>query len=391
MMNKRVFIAKGVVAALTACGLLGGAGLASAQGTEPFRVGIIASETGPVSFLGDPFIKSVRMRVDQINSSGGINGRKVELFAYDDESSPDKSLTFAKKLVTEDKVAVILGPSLASTTRAILPTTEAAKIPVLYNTPIIEPPPGSYQFSVWPSEETSYRVALQELQRRGVKRLGVLATTDTTGESGYGWLTKLASSYGMTVVGAERLNISDKDVTPQMTVLRGANPDAVFTALSGAAVAAVCRSYVRLGMKQPLVFSTGAVTTNYPELLKGITPETLIFPTYKVLLGPDALADSDGSKKPLADYYRDYQARYGKRPDSTGGSGFDAASLAFYALGKANANDPAKVREALQGVKNFAGVNAVYNFSPEQHRGAGPSEQRMGQFKDGQFLMIKGN
>ncbi len=93
----------------------------------------------------------------------------------------------------------------------------------------------------------------------------------------------------MTIVGSEKLNINDKDVTPQMTVLRATDPDAVFSSLSGAAVAAVCRSYVRLGMKQPLVFSTGAVSINYPELLKGITPETLIFPTYKVLLGPESL------------------------------------------------------------------------------------------------------
>ena len=370
-------------------GLCGSFGAQAQSGGEPFRVGIIASETGAVSFLGDPFIKSVRMRVDQINQAGGINGRKIQLFAYDDESSPDKALGFAKRLVTEDKVSVILGPSLSSTTRAILPTTEAARIPVIYNTPINEPPPGSFQFSVFPSEETSYRVALQELQRRGVKRLGVLATTDTTGESGFGWLNKLAGTYGMNVVGSERLDINDKDVTPQMTNLRGKNPEAVFTALSGAAVAVVCKSYVRLGMKQPLVFSTGAVTTNFPDLLKGITPETLIFPTYKVLLGPEVLPTSDGSHKPLVEYYKNYQARYGKRPDSTGGSGFDAAGIAFLALEKVNANDPVKVRDAIQQIKGYPGVNAVLTFSPEQHRGAGPSEQRMGQFKDGRFMIIK--
>lgn len=367
----------------------GGLRLALAQAGEPFRVGIIASETGPVSFLGDPFIKSVRMRVDEINAAGGINGRPVQLIAYDDESSPDKALTFAKKLIAEDRVTAILGPSLSSTTRAILPTVEAAKVPILYNTPINEPPAGSFQFSVWPSEETSYRVALQDLQRRGVKRLAVLATTDTTGESGFTWLNKLAPTYGMTVVATERLNITDRDVTAQMTKVRGANPDAVFVALSGAAVAAVCRSYVRLGMKQPLVVSTGAITTNFPELLKGITPETFIFPTYKVLLGPDAVTQSDPSYKPLSEYFRAYQSKYGRRPDSTGGSGYDAASLVFEALRQVNANDPIKTRDALQQIKNFVGANAVYNFSPDQHRGAGPNEQLMGQFKDGQFLMIK--
>ena len=377
------------VVASAAFGLVA-AQVAHAQaGAEPFKVGIIASETGAVSFLGDPFIKSVRMRVDQVNQAGGINGRKVQLFAYDDESSPDKALAFAKRLVLEDKVTVILGPSLSSTSRAILPTTEAARIPVIYNTPINEPPPGSFQFSVFPSEETSYRVALQELQRRGVKNLAVLATTDTTGESGFNWLNKLAGTYGMTIVGAERLDINDKDVTPQMTNLRSKNPDAVYSALSGAAVAVVCKGYVRLGMKQPLVFSTGAVTTNFPDLLKGITPETLIFPTYKVLLGPETLPASDPSHKPLVEYTKAYQARYGKRPDSTGGSGYDAAGIAFLALEKVNANDPVKVRDAIQQIKNYPGVNAVLTYSPEQHRGAGPSEQRMAQFKDGRFIMIQ--
>ena len=384
---------KSTVAAVVACATFGliasQTAHAQAGGGEPFKVGIIASETGAVSFLGDPFIKSVRMRVDQVNQAGGINGRKVQLIAYDDESSPDKALAFAKRLVLEDKVTVILGPSLSSTTRAILPTTEAARIPVIYNTPINEPPPGSFQFSVFPSEETSYRVALQELQRRGVKSLALLATTDTTGESGLNWLNKLAGTYGMTIVGAERLDINDKDVTPQMTNLRSKNPDAVFSPLSGAAVAVVCKGYVRLGMKQPLVFSTGAVTTNFPDLLKGITPDTLIFPTYKVLLGPETLPQSDASYKPLVDYSKAYQARYGKRPDSTGGSGYDAAGIAFLALERVNANDPVKVRDAIQQIKNYPGVNAVLTYSPEQHRGAGPSEQRMAQFKDGRFMMIQ--
>ena len=224
-MFKRIKLLSTFALATATLGLMAAAPARAQGGGGPFRVGIIASGTGPVSFLGDPFIKSVRLRVEQINSAGGINGRQVQLFAYDDESSPDKALTFAKKLITEDKVAVILGPSLSSTTRAILPTIEAAKVPVLYNTPINEPPPGSFQFSPFPSEETSYRVALQELQRRGIKRLAVLATTDTTGESGHGWLNKLASTYGMEVVGSERLNIADKDVTPQMTKLRSASPD----------------------------------------------------------------------------------------------------------------------------------------------------------------------
>jgi branched-chain amino acid transport system substrate-binding protein len=362
---------------------------AHAQSGDEIRIGIIASETGAVSFLGDPFIKSVRLAVEQVNETGGINGKKIKLISYDDESSPDKALTFAKRLVAEDKVAVILGPSISSTTRAILPTTDAAGIPIIYNTPIIEPPSGSFQFSVFPSEEASYRVALKELQKRGVKKLGMLASTDTTGESGVKWIEKLADSYGLTLVAKERFDLQDKDMTAQLTKIKGAGVDAVFAPLSGSSVAVVCKGYIRLGMKQPLVVSTGAVTIHYPNLLKGITPDTLIFPTYKVVLGPDAVPASDPSRKVLDYYFKTYQAKWGQRPDATGGSGYDAANVIFQALKTANSTEPAKIRDALYKVKNFAGTNVVVSFAPDQHRGAGPNDQRMGQFKDGKFLMLK--
>lgn len=379
-----------LVGALVGAAVLVPSAYAQAPG-QPIKIGVIASQTGPAAFIGDPILKSVQLATDQINQAGGINGRKIQLIAYDDEGSPDKALTFAKRLVTADQVSLIIGPNLSSTVRAALPTIEASGMPVIFNTPVWEPAPRSVQFSVYPSEETSYRVALKALQDRGVKTLAVLATTDITGESGHTWLTKLASSYGLSIVSTQRMDPQDKDVTPQLSVIKGANPDAVYSALSGAVVAVVCKGYVRLGIKKPLVFSTGAVTVNWPELLKGITPDTLIFPTYKVLLGPDALPADDVNRQPLADYFAAYQQRYGKRPDMAGGGGYDTAKLAFVALQRAGSSEPAAVRAALEQIKDFVGVNGNLTFSPEQHRGAGPSAQVMAQFKDGKFIVLKGN
>jgi branched-chain amino acid transport system substrate-binding protein len=373
-------------------GTLAHASTAHAQASaQPIKIGIIASQTGPVSFIGDPIVKSVQLATDRVNQGGGIKGRKIQLISYDDEGNPDKALAFAKRLVSSDQVSLIIGPNLSSTVRAALPTIEAAGIPVVYNTPITEPAPNSVQFSVYPSEETSYRVALQALKERGVKTLGVLATTDTTGDSGFNWITKLAGSYGMSVVASQRMDVQDKDVTPQLSAIKSANPDAVYSALTGAVVAVVCKGYVRLALKKPLVFSTGAVTVNWPDLLKGITPDTLIFPTYKVLLGPDALPADDVNRKPLADYFDAYQQRYGKRPDMAGGGGYDTANLVFLALHRAASSEPAAVRAALEQITDFVGVNGNLKFSPTQHRGAGASAQVMAQFKDGKFMVLKGN
>ncbi len=378
---------KNLVYAVLALGFVATTQNAEAQSEDTYKIGMIASQTGAAAFLGDPFYKSAVLAVERANAAGGINGKKIELIGYDDETSPDKALNFAKRLVFDDKVAVIVGPSLSSTARAILPTTECAGVPVIYNTPITEPPAHSFQFSAWPSEEASYRVTLEHMKKVGVKKLAALAMTDTTGESGLKQLQTLAPEYGIEIVAAERISAQDKDVTPQLSTIKGAEPDAVYAALSGASVAIVCRGYIRLGMTQPIAFSTGAVSLTWPDILKGITPQTLIFPTYKVLLGPDVIPDTDASHAQLVEYFKAYQGKYNLRPDSTGGTGYDSTNLAIAAL-REGGNDRMKVRTALEGITGFVGTNAVITFTPDHHRGAAPSEQMLGQFKDGKFLPL---
>src|SRR5690606_6380389 len=124
---------------------------------------------------------SAKMAVDRANEAGGIDGKKIELIVYDSEASADKALVFVKRLISDDKVSVILGPDISSTVRATLPTIEEAGVPALYNTPVIEPKANSFHFTPWPSEEVSYRVPLASMQKRGIKKLAVIATTDTTG------------------------------------------------------------------------------------------------------------------------------------------------------------------------------------------------------------------
>src|SRR5262249_52977303 len=91
---------------------------------EAYQIGVMGAITGPGSFLGDPSSRAAKLGVDNANATGGINGKPIEVVTYDTEASPDKSLVFAKKLIFDDKVSVILGPDFSGTVRAILPTTD---------------------------------------------------------------------------------------------------------------------------------------------------------------------------------------------------------------------------------------------------------------------------
>ena len=356
-------------------------------GAQEYKIGLVSSLTGPGSFIGDPFHKAAKLAVDRANAAGGINGKKIQLIVYDSEASADKTLVFVKKLINDDKVSVILGPDFSGTVRASLPTIEEAKVASLYNTPIIEPKPDSFHFTPWPSEETGYRVALKWFQAKGIKTVGVIATTDLSGESGNRWVQKLHAEYGLQITITERMEMADKDVTAQLTKIKAAKPDAVFSIGSGAIVAVVAKGYVRLGFPQPLMLSTGAISGTFPELLKGITPDTLIFATYNLLV-VDTLPDSHVSKKPIKDFLKIYKDTYGKDGDQYGGSGWDLAHIVIDAMRKVG-TDPVKIRDEIQKVKDYPGTMAPITFSKTQHRGTADDAFIMAQFKDGKFILLK--
>ena len=97
------------------CVLAGAAALAAvaalpgAAAEEPLRVGAFLSVTGPAAFLGDPEQKTLEMVVERLNAAGGVNGRKLQLIVYDDAGDAEKARTFAKRLLEQDKVDVIVG------------------------------------------------------------------------------------------------------------------------------------------------------------------------------------------------------------------------------------------------------------------------------------------
>src|SRR5437667_8178162 len=102
---------KAHVPLLFAAIVFGGAlcAVAPASGQEPMRIGAFLSVTGPAAFLGDPEQKTLEMYIDRINASGGVAGRKLQLFVYDDGGDAEKARTFTKRLLEQDKVDIIVG------------------------------------------------------------------------------------------------------------------------------------------------------------------------------------------------------------------------------------------------------------------------------------------
>ena len=104
---------------------------ASTFAATPIRIGGLFAVTGPASFLGEPEKKTLEMLVKDINGKGGVNGSPVELVIYDTQGDVTKAVQLATKLIKNDKVAAIIGPSTTGETLAIIPVVEKERIPLI--------------------------------------------------------------------------------------------------------------------------------------------------------------------------------------------------------------------------------------------------------------------
>jgi branched-chain amino acid transport system substrate-binding protein len=103
----------------------------SAFAADPIKIGSVLSVTGPAAFLGDPELKTLQMYVEDINKKGGVLGRPLQLVHYDDGSDASKANGFAKRLIDDDKVDVLVGGTTTGSTMSIAPLVEKAGVPFI--------------------------------------------------------------------------------------------------------------------------------------------------------------------------------------------------------------------------------------------------------------------
>src|SRR5215475_13354867 len=103
-----------------------------ARAADPIRIGTILSVSGPAAFLGQDMKDGAQLAVDEINEAGGIDGRKVDWTFYDAQSETQRAIGFARRLLNNDKVVIIVGGgSMSGIALAMAPLAEAAKVPFI--------------------------------------------------------------------------------------------------------------------------------------------------------------------------------------------------------------------------------------------------------------------
>jgi len=270
---------------------------------EPLRIGALFSITGPASFLGEPERNTLEMLVKEANSKGGIKGRKIELVVYDTQGDATKAVQMATKLIKNDKVSVILGPSTTGETMAVIPVAEKEKVPLISCAAGIKitDPVKKYVFKTPANDHVAAEKIFNYMLAKKQKNVAILTVTDGFGSSGREQLKDLAKKKGITVVADETYGPKDTDMTAQLTKIKGSKADAIICWGTNPGPAIITRNVKQLGIKIPLYQSHGVASKKYIELAGADNAEGVTLPAGKLAIF-DKLKPADPQQKLLKSY-----------------------------------------------------------------------------------------
>ncbi|MGB3071411.1 MAG: ABC transporter substrate-binding protein [Ottowia sp.] len=355
----------------------------------PIKIGAVVSATGPASFLGDPQQKTLQHYVAKINAEGGVLGRKLELVLYDDASDANKANAFARRLIIQDEVDVIIGASTTGSTMAMVPQVEAAKIPnvSLAAASVIVEPVKPFVFKMPHSDRMAAYKVLEEMKKRGFTQIALLSDTGGFGKSGRTETLKAAEALGMKVVEDQNYGEKDTDMTPQLTRVKSSPAQAILVFGTGQAPAIVARNYQQLAVKQPLYTTHGQASTEFIRIA-GKAAEGIRMPSPALLIA-SSLAANDPQRKVSVDYAKTFETTFKTDVSTFGGYAYDALFLVVDAIKRAGGTDKAKVRDAIETAKGFVGVSGIYTMTPKDHMGLDNSAFRMVEVTNGAFKEVK--
>ena len=359
-----------------------------AWAAEPLRIGALFSVTGPASFLGEPERNTLEMLVKEANAKGGLKGRKLELVVYDTQGDATKAVQLATKLIKNDKVAVIVGPSTTGETMAVIPVAEKAKIPLIScaaGVKITEPVK-KYVFKTPANDHVAAEKIFNYMAAKKQKSVALLTVTDGYGSSGREQLKDLAKKKGIAVVADETYGPKDTDMTAQLTKIKGSKADAIICWGTNPGPAIVTRNVKQLGIKIPLYQSHGVASKKYIELAGADNAEGVTLPAGKLAIF-DKLAKKDPQAKLLQDYNAAYKKAYGVEASTFGGYAYDAFLMIAEAAKRGTTPD--QLRDGLEGIKKLVSVSGIFNMSAADHNGLDLSAFEMVKIVKGDWEIAK--
>jgi len=363
-----------------------------------YKIGFVAAITGSASSLGEPERDAAVMVQKQLDAQGGIVGsdgvrHPVQLLIYDTEGSGDVAVPLVKKLINDEGVVAIIGPTRSPVSMALIPVVQEAKVSNLSlasSSAIVEPvAERKWIFKTAQSNKHTAPWQVKYVKAKGLTKVANVYVNDAYGEDGALAIRETARAEGVEIVLEETFESGDTDMTAQLTKIKASGAQAVLVTAIPPAAAIFTKQYREMGLTIPLIQNHGIGMKSFISLAGEANAEGVLFPMGK-LVAVSSLPDSDPQKKVLQDFVSDFQASSGKAPSTFAGHAWDAIQITLKALeklpdGLSLEEQRARLRDEIENTKGFIGTGGTFNLSPEDHVGLSANDVVMARITKGDW------
>jgi branched-chain amino acid transport system substrate-binding protein len=335
------------------------------------KIGAAEALTGNAAQYGVPIRKGFELAVGEINGSGGINGDKIVMLIEDEQGKKEEAINVFKKLIFQDKVLMLFGPTLSNSAQASDPVAQAAKVVVFgtSNTADGITSIGHYVFRNSVTEADILPVTLKvAAQKTGMKKVAVLyGNDDIFTKSGYDNFVKALQALKIPVTTTETFAKGDVDFKPQLTKIKASNPDAIVLSALVAEGGPIMVQARQLGITLPVIGGNGMNSPRVFELAKNSSDNLWVGSPWSVE------NPAPENKRFIAAYQKAYSAL----PDQFAAQAYDAIHIVAQALkkikltGKLEANRYA-LRDALPSIQ-WTGATGPFKFRQVTGRDGKPA------------------
>ena len=365
--------------------------LTSLSAWADISVGVILSLTGPGASLGIPAEQMMKLWPAE------LGGQKTKFTILNDNSDSSTAAKSAMRLITEEKVDLIIGSSTTPTSLAVVEAAGNEKVPVISlagGGAIVMPQEGvrKWAFKLSPTESISTNRVLDHMVKDKLKTIATIGVATSYGDGFLKVVESLAPTKGIKLVASEKYNANDQSLTSQVLKVLTTNPDAVYILSLGTPGALPHIELIQRGYKGRIYQTQGVANADFLRV-GGKALDGSFITVAPVLVG-DQLPDSSPIKKIAVEFLKKSDAAVGVQNRSLfGATAWDALLIADQATRNAlKTSKPGTVefrtaiRDSIEQLKNFVGTEGVYNMSPQDHNGVDERSQVMIKIENGKWV-----
>jgi len=356
------------------------------------KIGLMVSATGPTSAIGVPQKNTGDILPKKIGDT------TIEYISLEDGGDTTRAVQNVKKLVQENNIDALIGPSTTPNAFAILDVIAEAKVPMMATvgtSAVVEPLDAKkrWVFKTTQNDDLIAEALIRHMVKAGVKTVAFIGFSDPYGDNWLKVFSALGEKAGIKVVDAERFNRTDQSVTGQTLKMIAAKPDAVLIAAVGGPAVLPQATLRDQGYKGTIYQTHAVATEDFIKLGRDKVEGTVLAAGPMLVI--DEIADANPTKKVAQGYIAAYQKQFGTVPATFGANTWDAALLLERAIPVAlKVAKPgteafrAALRDALEQEREVVGCQGVFNMSAANHNGMDERARVLVTVKDGRFRLL---